>query len=90
MRDHQTAYYKVVLMIPEDFQMRNETLVLKLVVDMRNEDVMTFIPSYRLYNEKKNWPDAEARCKSEGSHLASIHSRWEQALAERAACGKPP
>ena len=35
-----------------------------------------------------NLVDADLHCKSEGGQLASIHSLWEQTLAEKAAEGE--
>ena len=83
--------FEVVLDVPEDFQkgMQNENLVIELVMDMRNEDEVTYSTSYILGREdRQEWPDAEAECKREGGHLASVHSKGQQALAEKAAEGK--
>ena len=81
--------YKAVLAIPEDFQneIRNETLVIELDVDMGKEDRLVYSLTYKFYWEQNTWTGAEAHCKSEGGHLASIHSKGQQALAEKAADG---
>ena len=44
--------------------------------------------SFKLYKERKRWTDAELHCKNEGGQLASIHSKWEQTMAEKAAEGE--
>ena len=49
---------------------------------------MCAFTSYKLYKEKKNWTDADLHCKSEGGQLASIHPKWEQEMAEKAAEGE--
>ena len=74
--------YKAILTLPKDLQqqMRNESLVIEFDVDMGHSDEMSAYTSYKLYREMKS--------KSEGGQLASIHSLWEQTLAEEAAEGK--
>ena len=54
-------------------------------MDMRTEDDVAFSTSYVLKRDDKTWAEAEAVCKSEGGHLASIHSKDQQALAKKAA-----
>ena len=54
-------------------------------MDMRKEDDVAFSTSYVLSRDMKTWTEAEAVCKSEGGHLASIHSKDQQALAKKAA-----
>ena len=83
--------YTAVLALPDEFQKEigNGSLMIELVTDMRKEDEVAFSTSYIL-NSKSilDWDEAEAYCKSEGGHLASIHSMDQQALAEKAADGK--
>ena len=42
---------------------------------------------YKLYEESKSWSDAEAHCKSEGGHLATVTSLEEMEVAAAAAAG---
>ena len=81
--------YKAILALPKDLEqeMGNNSLMIELDIDMKKLDEMNVFTSYKLYNEYKTWADAEAYCKSEGGQLASIHSKWEQALAKQAADG---
>merc|ERR1711963_865822 len=83
--------YTVALAIPEDFpkEIGNGSLMIELLMDMRKEDEVAFSTSYILRkSNRNNWEEAEAYCKSEGGHLASIHSMDQQVLAEKAADGK--
>ena len=81
--------YSSILKIPEGFQgdIGNDTLVIELNVEMRDEDEVAWSMSYKLYRKHKTWVDADAHCKSEGGQLASIHSKWEQEMAEKTADG---
>ena len=68
-----------------DQQMENGSLVIELDISLKSLDEVYAFTSYKLYREHKNWTDAELHCKSEGGQLASIHSPWEQKLAQKAA-----
>ena len=82
--------FKAILTLPEDFQHKvgNESLVIELNIDMIQADEFYAFTNYKLYKRtKRTWPEADSWCKYEGGKLASIHSEWQQALAERAADG---
>ena len=49
---------------------------------------MSAFTGYKLSRKKKSWPEAENYCKTRGLQLATIHSKWEQELAEKAADGQ--
>ena len=82
-----TSDHKAVLTVPGDFQeqIENETLVIELVVNGDPNQTMYGFKSFRLYKEKKTRVEAEDVCKTEGGHLASIRSSWEQRQAVAAA-----
>ena len=79
--------YKVTLMPPQDLsqQIRNKSLVIELDINRRVSYEMFAFTSYKLYKKRKTWTEAALHCESEGGQLASIHSQWEQMLAEKAA-----
>ena len=79
--------YKATLLLPKDFQQisTDRSFVVELDVDLGQSDECFAFTSYKLYRQKKTRIDAEAHCQSEGGQLASIHSQWEQTLAEKAA-----
>ena len=79
--------YKATLTIPKDPQpqFENQKLVIQLDIDKRKSDLANAFTSFKLYKRNKNWNEAEAYCEKRGGHLASIHSKWEQILAEQAA-----
>ena len=81
--------FNAFLTLPENFQeeIGSGSLVIELDLDMSKEDEVAFSTSYKLYRLRKNWHEAEAHCKTEAAQLASIHSQWEQTLAERIADG---
>ena len=83
--------YKAVLTIPEDLPARMEDGRLAIEIEVDNEKgpdgVVSAFWSYRLFRKNGNWTEGQKACKSEGGQLASIHSQWEQTLAERAAEG---
>ena len=62
--------------------MRYKSLVIELNGHLSQADEMRVFTSYKLYPEIKNWTLAEPHCINEGGHLASIHSKWEQELAQ--------
>ena len=80
--------YKVTLTPPKNLShhMTNKNLVIELHNKNPSDEVYAFT-SDRLYKEIKKWTDADLCCKREGGQLASIHSQWEQTLAEKAAEG---
>ena len=83
--------YKAVLTSSKDLvqKLGSQSLVIKLDADMNESDeIEAYTGGYKLYKEQKSWSSAEAHCKKEGSHLATVHSQWEQTLAEEAAEGK--
>ena len=83
--------YKAVLTMPGHFQenIGNGSLVIELASDMRKEDEMVdFRYSLKLYRERETWEKADAHCKSEGGQLASINSESRQALVEKAVDGE--
>ena len=61
--------------------------MIELDIDMKETDELYAFTNYKLYQEYKTWTEAEAHCKKEGGHLASMHSKDQQALAEKAAQG---
>ena len=63
------------------------SLEIDLDINMKPLDEVYTFTSYILYRKLKGWADAELHCKSEGGKLASIHSKWEQQMAEKAAEG---
>ena len=85
--------YKATLLFPEDLadQIANGSLVIELEVDTREEEGWTeevkhsVVSKYKAYGSKLSWWDAEAYCKTEGGHLASILSNKEQNMASDAA-----
>ena len=81
--------YKVTLMLPEDIQQQvgDGSLVIEMDVDKKQADEVFAFTSFKRYAERKNWTEADTHCKSVGGQLASIHSEWEQTLAERASNG---
>ena len=81
--------YKAILTPSKDVleQIENETLVFELDINMKPSDEVNVFANYKLYREQKSWTDADLQCKSEGGQLATIHSLWEQTLAEKAAEG---
>ena len=81
--------YKVALTIPEDLQheVRDENLVVKLMLNMTNDYEMELSTSYKLYNYEI-WARARTHCKKEGGRLATINSEQKQILAEKAAGGE--
>ena len=81
--------YMTILTIPENFQEQIGTgnLVVDLDVDMISSDEVYAFTSYKLYKLDRDFVSSEALCKRKGGQLASIHSEWEQTLAERAADG---
>ena len=78
--------YKAILIPPKDLskELINQTLVIELDVNMKPSDEVYAFTSYKVYREYKSWTEAELHCKSESGQLASIHSNWEQTLAEKA------
>ena len=82
--------HKATLLLPKDFQQPStyRSLVVELVVDLGQSDEFFAFTSYKLYRQKKTRIDAETHCQSEGGQLASIHSQWEQTLAEKAGEGE--
>ena len=82
--------YKVTLTPPKDIaqQMTNKRLVINLDINKKPSDEVYAFTSFKLYkDELKSWTDADLHCKREGGQLASIHSLWEQKMAEKAAEG---
>ena len=85
--------YKAILTIPRnpEEKVRNVNLVVEIDTDMNEADGQTeelvAFTDYKLYEHRKTFDDAEAYCKNRGGQLASIHSHWEQALAEKATDG---
>ena len=85
--------FLAVLNLPNDIKekMESGTLEIGLDVVMRQangwSDQVFAFSSFKLHRRAKKWLQAEAVCKSEGGKLASIHSDWEQMLAEKAALG---
>ena len=85
--------FLAVLNLPNDVKekMESGTLEIGLDVVMRQangwSDQVFAFSSFKLHRRAKKWLQAEAVCKSEGGKLASIHSDWEQMLAEKAALG---
>ena len=82
------SLYKVTLAPPKDLQMINDSLVIELNVNKKQSDEVHAFTSYMLYKEKKSWTDADIHCKNKGGQLASIHSKREQMMAEKAAEGE--
>ena len=60
--------------------MANDSLVIELDVDLREEDDVNQV-GFKLYRIKKSWFDAETHCTTEGGYLVSIHSEEEQGAA---------
>ena len=94
--------FKASLLIPEKImeQVGNGSLVVQLEVYIRgdsqfHEDVVFTTnltkwgpKKYKLYREARSWADAEAHCRSEGVHLASVSSGRLKELAVTVANGK--
>ena len=59
--------------------------MIELDINRRVSYEMFAFTSYKLYKKRKTWTEAALHCESEGGQLASIHSQWEQMLAEKAA-----
>lgn len=88
--ESSSKIYSVALTIPDAFEenIDNETtLLIELETEMKQEDELTYWTDYRLYNEQKTWIEADKHCRSEGGKLATIHSKEEQAAAQKAAMG---
>ena len=82
--------YKVTLTPPQNLaqQTTNKSFVIDLDINKKPSDEVYAFTSFKLHKEKKSWTDADLHCKSEGGQLASIHTQWEQTLAEKAAEGE--
>ena len=86
----EAPVYKAVLAPSVDVlqQLGDLTLVIELHTDVnKSDEVNAFFNGYQLYKKRMDWTNAESHCKSNGGHLASIHSKWDQTLAEMAAKG---
>ena len=92
----QSIMFKVALAPPNDLiqEMTNSSLVIELDINKKQSDeVFAFSSFFKMYVDdeeyvsRKSWQDAKLHCKSKGGQLASIHSIWEQTLAEKAAEG---
>ena len=83
--------YKAVLAPSKEVlqNIENQTLVIELDNEIGKYDKISahFINGYKLYSEATSWTEAEARCDEEGGQLASINSKLEQTLAEKAVEG---
>ena len=85
--------FKSTLTIPEEVQqqMRKRKSSIELNFDIEKADGIldeTYaFTSFKLYKQFMAWPEAKVHCEREGGQLASIHSQWEQTLAEQAAEG---
>ena len=81
--------YKAILTPTKDLlhQIENRILVFELDINTKLSDEVYAFTGYKLCREKKNRAEARHHCESEGGQLASIHSQWEQTLAEKAAAG---
>ena len=77
-------FYKATLNVPKDVQKKvgNGSLVIELDVQIRPSDKLHAFTDFKLIKEDKTWNDADIFCKSKGGHLASIHSKWEQEMAD--------
>ena len=64
------------------------SVVIEMNVNLIQADEMYAFTSYKFSLLNKIWSEAEANCNSKGGHLATIHSKWEQELAETAAGGR--
>ena len=83
--------YKAVLAPSNEVlqNIENQTLVIELENKLGKYDKISahFISGFKLYSEATSWTEAEARCHEEGGQLASINSKLEQTLAEKAVEG---
>ena len=81
--------YSTSLFFPKNSEtdIGNDSLIIELSVDMNKEDELSY-KNYKLYYGYKTWSEANAFCIEEGGQLASVHSEYEQKLAEKAADGK--
>ena len=85
--------FLMVLDLPDDIkeQVGNDSLIIEL--DTREEkgwieDVIMYSSTCTLHTTKKNWTEAEAECRSEGGHLASVISEEENQELKRVAGNK--
>ena len=90
--------YKASLVLPDNIQVDSGNLVIQLEVDTREEEGWQEEVSYsttakwgpekyKLYIMRKSWSDAEAHCKGEGGHLASVLSEEDQQEVSALAAG---
>ena len=83
--------YKAVLAPSKEVlqNIENQTLVIELDNEIGKYDKISahFISGFKLYSEATSWTEAEARCDEEGGQHASINSKLEQTLAEKAVEG---
>ena len=81
-------YVCKAILAPSKTEMGGENMLIELDLDLRQSDKMSAFTGYKLSRKKKSWPEAENYCKTRGLQLATIHSEWEQELAEKAADGQ--
>ena len=86
--DHR---YKVILTLLKNLEQKDVSLVIQLDANLtgtvgQTEELVAFT-DFKLYETKKTFDDAEASCGNHCGQLASIHSKWEQALADKARDG---
>ena len=82
----QSKQHCFVLQLPQNIadKIGSGFLEIEIEVDTREEEgwheSVTFLEGskYKLYKEKKTWSEAEAHCRHEGSHLASVLREDEQ------------
>ena len=93
----EDKYHHRILDFPDDIktQIGNGTLVIELEIDTRLEEGWDEWvgykegTKYKLNPELMTMYDAERRCATEGGHLASILSPWENMQAAHFSKGKP-
>ena len=80
--------YKVVLALEKDLAILkdNESLTIELEGP---EEPDTVFWDFKLSKKNLWWKKARKACENDGGQLASIHSTWEQELAEQAAEKQP-
>ena len=85
----EDKYHHIILELPENIRdvVGHGHFVIELEVDIREpvgwQEYVEYSEGpkrpkeYTFYTEGKSWQDAEAHCKSEGGHLASVLSKEE-------------
>ena len=86
--EDQSDIFKVSLATPKDLQQTIGQGHLVIELNLETEDWSRVEANvFKLFKLLKIPEDAKAHCESLGTQLASIHSKWEQQLAEEAVDG---